>query len=92
MNYELAKQLKDKGFKQKWLPDKIKPEEICGCGCNDPTLEELIEACELKADKWTLEYENGMYGMWYHGDKEYFVDGCGSPTEAVAKLWIKLQE
>lgn len=65
---------------------------------NTPTLEELIEAC----GKSFLVLRNGLAeasvpAVWVAGGRRAvhteYIDTIGStPLEAVAKLWIKLQE
>lgn len=97
MTYELAKQLKDKGFPQDmsngvwaWGDEAIstlptvKPERAYV-----PTLSELIEACG--------DYIRGIHhktdhcGSWCAEDKNRTcIAGNKTPEEAVAKLWLKL--
>ena len=102
MNYELAKQLKEAGFPQEENEGKILcPHRgwSCNKGCKEkdwiyhPTLSELIEACGdefIKLEKH-VEWEAEAYIT----DKEgkHIAELYGkSPEEAVAKLWLKLNE
>lgn len=103
MNYELAKKLKEVGFKFKKFEDTIYSE----LSSNDsepfvfeidnelyiyPTLEEIVKACgDIKFDL------SGGYGDgWYaykNQDYERQILGKGStPLEAVANLYIALHE
>lgn len=80
MNYKLAKQLKEAGFKtNSYEPLKT---------IVQPTLSELIEACGGKA-KMLLDKGDG--NGWV-----YAVDGVSAggetPKEAVAKLFIELNK
>ena len=94
MNYELAKKLKEAGFKQgnqngqecdMWIK-----------GCYIPTLEELIEACGAEIHE--LQQIQGVEAGKFYPIKLWaaksFYHMCTAPTpsEAVANLWIALQE
>ena len=87
MNYKLAKKLKDAGYDQELL------------GCYDattyqdktfkPTLEELIMTC---GDKFYILLKND-------NDNDWVAIGCDvenccgkTPSEAVARLWLKLNK
>jgi hypothetical protein len=98
MNYELAKELKEAGFPQgvgTYLDEKgagyykHRPGTVC-----IPTLSELIEAC----GGWFHELIKRNDDSWYAGTKlednrPRYATGIGStPEEAVARLWIALQE
>ena len=87
ISYELAKKLKEAGFLQE--PFKLKLENL-----RYPDLSELIEACGdrflhlMKMPKglqgqgwWAYEYKGHPGGIW----------GI-SPEEAVANLYLKLNE
>lgn len=81
LNYKLAKKLKEAGFPQR------KEYRVPKTRITQPTLTELIAACGdrfgclIKAgDKWRAYDFNGMPNT---DDK--------TPEEAVAKLWLKLQ-
>lgn len=67
MNYELAKELKDAGF-----VIKDQHEHIDGCmsdGVCAPTLEELIEACEIKVNDFCLRnFNTGCDNQWICGE------------------------
>jgi hypothetical protein len=90
MNYELAKELKDAG----WPQDKLPVGGYSREPCYIPTLEELIEACGGKfhslarADKewWASELLEPF------ADKFPLRVGGSTPTEAVARLWLALNE
>lgn len=80
MTYELAKKLKDAGF--------IFNKNIDGSWKLPPTLEELIEAC---GEDFSLlsKVKDGWYCESYPNVK----DVIGStPSEAVANLWLALQD
>lgn len=85
MDYELALELKNAGFKQSGdnfdldMPANIK-------GCYVPSLEELIEACGEKFYDLTKES-----GFWFSSSTDGFEIGDSTPSEAVARLWIALQ-
>ena len=101
MEYSLAKKLKDAGFPQKerifcdmnW-PDR--EGGICMENCpnriHNPTLSELIEACgdrfiNLKIDRtgFELPLRWAVFGEFTQGNGN-------TPEEAVANLWLKLNE
>lgn len=103
MTYELAKKLKEAGF-----PQYGKNREVDGGlamtnesgtleGCYIPTLSELIEACG--EDFWALykvgtretpdwKWEAGSFGV----PLNEIVGKGQTPEEAVANLWLKLNE
>ena len=60
--------------------------------CADPTLSELIEACggNDSDNHFYLDFENGMYEARLVTEKNTVGIGC-SYEEAVANLWLKLQ-
>lgn len=90
MNYKLAKQLKNAGFPQTGLSRKFpsngdRPEDQIYA----PTLEELINACDKEfinlynfGPIWQCNFKDGMGGE---------VTGQ-TPVEAVAMLWLKVNE
>lgn len=102
MNYELAKQLKDVGFKYQHDAD------FCvqnGCFFNEdyienpniihlPHLSELIEACEEELDEINIYITDGLVEVGganplYGHD----IKVVGTTTEeAVAKLWLALND
>ena len=106
MNYKLAKQLKEAGFPQgvkgrakddysvgNWVydepVDKIKPKKETPRSYI-PTLSELIEAC---GDEF--EALERIRGYWTASGKisaneRIRTHLCKTPKEAVAKLWLKL--
>jgi hypothetical protein len=102
MNYELAKQLKDAGLPQEdsagYFVDiggktptgfaKDYPDRVAYV----PTLEELIEACG--PDFYNLTYFDVSKSLWCamsvrhrHPD---LIENGSTPTEAVARLWLAL--
>ena len=98
MNYELAKKLKDAGFSQ----GKSGSSDNCDIhwhrDMNDitnpntevyfPTLSELIEACGERFSKMT----RSQIGVWYCSEKGHKRSVGKTPEEAVANLWLKLNE
>ena len=107
MNYELAKQLKDAGYKlelagisSNWPEDKMLPlkdvGKIDGKYYLYPTLSEIIEACEREDRTIHLhhnELDDGLYRAeaYFDGGSVSF-GGEVAPEEAVAKLWLKLKK
>ncbi len=99
MNYELAKQLKDAGFPQngngepQYFKDGVRDRTEFGHRYERlyiPTLEELIEAC---GDGFNGLHKAGTAWLasTLKGTGEF--DGAGeTPTEAVARLWLALQD
>ena len=94
MNYELAKKLKDAGFKQGNENGQECDEWIDGYYI--PTLSELIEACgenfRLQTSKPFLwQADNcGDFNEW---DNEKYIAGTGNTSkEAVANLWLALNK
>ena len=107
ITYELAKKLKDAGFPQEGFGSGICPkpedeslsyEERNNLCAYTPTLSELIEACgdcfiNIQKDK------DGFYcqGVYEDDDERYdsipYVStGASTPEEAVANLWLRLNE
>ena len=103
MNYELAKELKDAGFPLKYTKviyaifdlivydgdEEVKKEGGFADYAIMPTLSELIEACggyfsslNRGIDYW---FANGVKGV--HG----FNERGSTPEEAIARLWLALQ-
>lgn len=97
MNYELAKELKDSGYKMlkskdynmdecpfPWGQFKYTDDEIYLY----PTLSELIKAC----GHLFFQLTKGSGELWYaEGDtEEYPKYTAFSPEEAVAKLWLAI--
>ena len=89
MNYKLAKRLKDAGFPQK-LASMV----------SNPPLEALIEACgkdfkELSYDETSLMWFASSYsGLEVENaeQKNKDIEGCKTPAEAVAELWLLLNK
>lgn len=98
MNYELAKQLKDAGF----LLEKVgygwngnKAIAIDDIRYYAPTLSELIEACgdgfmQLLNLKGSYHALNCMFDSKDFKENKYLEGTGNTPEEAVAKLWLAL--
>jgi len=97
MNYELCKKLKDAGFPQQKFGYGTSHHHKQGDVCYIPTLSELIEACGERG-MFALTREQGEdCWVWTattpHLTARELVSGTGStPEEAVAKLWLTLNE
>jgi len=106
MNYELAKQLKDAGFPQiknlrtfppgcsHWgTKDHPVGDISCECWISDPTLEELIEACGDNFE-FLVKRSPTMNPFWeaYMRNGESLCGGGQTPIEAVAHLWLALNQ
>lgn len=95
MNYELAKELKEAGFRN----DIYLYEDTKEVG-NAPTLEELIKACGDKFRKLTLHSENEKHPLmiWHATPNQHtslkFKQGVRgkTPEEAVARLWLAINK
>lgn len=107
LSYELCKRLKDAGFPQKFDIGRIffsysgakfgnvgnlldGSDKIC-----IPTLEELIEACGNKFGQlFRISNLEGETQFWqaFASDIRIFTSHCKTPKEAVAELWLKLNE
>jgi hypothetical protein len=99
MDYELAKQLKDRGF-----PTKCQSLQTVFTDKDDftlfdaPTLEDLIESCPTNIGKATFVLGSADQGKEWVACYFDFVTNRGSefnesgstPAEAVAKLWLAL--
>ena len=105
MKYKLAKQLKNAGFSQKdtiysmayGKQDKTKIYSVIDIyeggddiDCIVPTLSELIEACGEEFECVGRNDEFG--GGWIATDKKDKWSRGKTPKEAVAKLWLKLNQ
>ena len=102
MDYELTKKLKHAGFPLSEYPETLigirgsEPLKLKGI-IQEPTLSELIDACGKNFPKLSNEY-----GEWECGEMEYCCGEHGyswetitlgkTPEEAVARLWLKLNE
>ena len=85
LNYELTKKLKDAGFPFEFWESKLGDDTY-----TSPTLSELIEAC---GDRFgcLAKKEDGWYACPFPHDK--LSDGIDkTPEEAVANLWLELNE
>lgn len=113
MNYELAKKLKDAGFPQNpfrkanMCPCSDRTVETCGtwlCQCKEfiqePTLEELIEACggrfsinKPQFESLVREINRDLNENWIaYADIMNYVGSGTTPTEAVANLYLELNK
>ncbi len=95
MNYKLAKELKDKGFPYDWCRlSGTENHKFCDANYCEPTLSDLIEACGNKfrelcrgqlSEQWSAtgyeDYDEIIETDWYM-----------TSEEAVARLWIAIQE
>lgn len=100
MTYELAKELKDAGFKGD--PEAVKPvfhenREQPGKGLliYEPTLSELIEACGEDFDALTCTAPYGWNASYFRGSHNKATRASVSaPTaiEAVAKAWLGMRK
>ena len=102
MNIKLAKQLKEAGFPIKKLKDGDGEGKIINYSDDiahsdfayQPTLSELIEACG--EHYFSMEEGSGekiIKGEWYAKKRDKNIRAEGkTPAEAVAKLWLKLNE
>lgn len=90
MNYELAKQLKDAGFPLPRMGGWIREEGQEPIAA--PNLSELIAACgdrlmSVNKHPWKGNwYATGMATGWFKVPQEF----GDSPEEAVARLWLAL--
>ncbi len=58
-----------------------------------PTMEELTDAIELcNIDKWAVGWDNGNYYAHTFTDKEIYIEGCSTPAEALARLWLAIKK
>jgi hypothetical protein len=97
--YELAKELKDKGWPQEGLSGYIGPNGLAGYGAEhhvySPSLSELIEACWHDSHQFRLDYVRDAnrwaactcWGNFYEDDWQR----GETPSIAVARLWLALQ-
>lgn len=100
MDYELAKQLKDAGFTQKPedLLTQVEYRGITYVKPTEPTLSELIEACGEKedfalfriGDNWSAEYKNPSWAVRLGEVEGEYIGEGKTPEEAVARLWLHL--
>ncbi len=92
MNYKLAKELKDAGFKFTEHDDDQLNEINGGLGYY-ATLEELINACgdEFEA---LIKQSGGWNATNFqaNGGRKIKIGSGKTPTESIAKLWLKLNE
>lgn len=101
IDYELAKELKEAGFK---TPEghenyrglfKNSDNEIDSRFEEDavycPTLEELIEACVAQSGIHHFRLRLGNIDQWRADFDDDFKGEDSTPTEAVARLWLALK-
>lgn len=97
ITYELAKKLQNCGFPNKiGLIGELRHNSITGDTISVPSLSELIEACgddfielEKVEDKW---WAKGKWEYCGGGKIPRFDVSDSTPEEAVAKLWLALNE
>ncbi len=99
MNYKLAKKLKDAGFpqspknKEVWTYQFENMDEETGECVRIPTLSELIEACgEGIGTIWKSPVDHKWHACTMVESNHLESDGYKYPEEAVANLWLKLNE
>ena len=108
MIYELARQLKDARFPQRygemyrWICSDnsrvcVMNVEEYPDACYVPTLSELIEACGdivlWKSEKWCAgKYSEYCCGDCYFDDYPVPLEYGDTPEEAVAKLWLNINK
>ena len=93
MDYALAKELRDAGWPQAGTGKRIGPPDLMVWRKADlvyvPSLEELLEECSEKGfGLWFLEE-----GAW--AARKFLVIEVvtgATPSEAVARLWLELQQ
>jgi hypothetical protein len=90
VEYELAKSLMDAGFPQIGKGSSIGPQDKLVWRISDrvyvPTLEELIDACGENFGSLDKRHDGWLARA--NGDQRCF---AGTPAEAVARLWLTLQ-
>lgn len=95
MDYSLAKRLKDSGFPQVGYPVGIGTEDNPETAVI-PSLEEFIEACGEgyhNLERGINSYIGNWYCNFYDDDGQTFWSSSGkTPKEAVANLWLLLNE
>lgn len=100
VSYELAKKLKDAGFPIRKMPVGYDDEQhnvywVDGFYFFAPTIEELIEACGdgfRQLHKWDYG-EWGAFSESNFGNSPDGIEATGkTPSEAVANLWLALNE
>jgi len=96
MNYELAKKLKDAGFKQEGS-GLLMNGNVYALGFSEPTgdmyyptLSELIEACGESF--YNLVKQQVWVARAYNEIEDEYVGTGNTPEEAVAELWLALNK
>ena len=97
-NYELAKKLKNAGFPVKEFEDHS-INMVTGRTFDTPTLSELIEACDGRFNLNHFpdhiypneQWEATLYRYGNSNEGKIIVHGI-TPEEAVAHLWLALQD
>ena len=100
MNYELAKKLKDAGFPQEVRADNkfnYRAEYIEDLETHEsariPSLSELIEACGDTFRGLIREPQsNGKISWWCESKFPHTIQNYNSPEEAVANLYMELNQ
>lgn len=98
MEYELVKQLIDKGFPQAtmtaYIPRRILNNSLYSDPIGQPTLDQLIEECgysrfnSLSTDPHKTEWR----AVGKNDIKNNIATYGSTPEEAVAKLWLELNK
>lgn len=96
MIYALAKKLKNAGFPDVSICERVDEHEIKGCGQCDmeqfPTLEELIEACGDEFEELGVGGE-GLNDSKFHAvSRGRTIEFGDTPSESVANLWLVLNK
>ena len=90
MKYELAKKLKELGFpgSENWW--EWSDGTAMAFGGNEPNLEELIDACSTRVKlDWYPETQRAFVSCCDRKDHEVI---GSTPEEAVARLWLALNQ
>src|ERR1035437_4944279 len=100
MKYELAKELKEANYPQKFVEGRVAKVNVDNTEyCFEPTLSELIEACgdRFKRVALHMKYYKTKHLNWSAHWRVNFKGKLGvvwgrSPEEAVARLWLELNK
>jgi len=93
MKYELAKELKEAGYRQTPQGKFYIDADNADVGITAPTLEQLIEACGERIAGIDRYSEKWVAVAYFDSEEDDGTIAEGStPTEAVAKLWLALNK
>lgn len=87
MNYQLAKELHEAGFKRKHAPHGHTIENVM-----DADLEELIKALRGNNKPFVLQHHMGQYNGWTATRGKTTTKKHTDPVTAVANLWLALNK